>query len=277
MPIRLPQLTRNELAGYFDRIGLCEPPAPDLDGITSIHQHHVHSIPFENLDIHMGVEIRLDPDAVFDKLVMNRRGGFCYEHNSLLARALMGMGIDVDLLSSRVASGPRGWGPPFDHMTLGVSLGESLLLDVGFGDSFKDPLPMERWSEDSNGHAYRALQRQDGIVIQRQTPEPRMGRLYLTDPQPRQIDDFAEMCTFQQTSPDVWFTQRWVVTLPLEDGRITAAPGSFTRVRSGIRRRIEILSALHLTEILQADFGMLDIDIGAHFPFGAQTPTGIMD
>lgn len=264
-----PPLSKDELARYLDRIGLEIRPAHDLAGLTQLHHAHLLSVPFENLDIHLGRKITLDPDAVFDKMVVRRRGGFCYEHNLLFARALSAIGFTVDILSSRVASGPRGWSPPFDHMTLRTTLERDYLVDVGFGDSYRDPLPFGGWSQDSGGATYRIQPREDGLLIERQTADPRMGRLYLTDPTPRRVDEFEAMCTVQQTSPDVWFTQTWTVTLPLSDGRLTLAPGSLTRTRAGIKRQTAVTSLQQATEILRTDFGMIGIELPDDFAFGS--------
>lgn len=266
MTTDLPGLAADELASYLDRVGLDDEPRPDLAGITELHRAHLHAIPFENLDIHLGQRIRLDPDHLFEKLVTRRRGGFCYEQNALFARVLSHLGVGVTLLSSRVASGPRGWGPPFDHMTLKITLDRDYLLDVGFGDSYRDPLPLEHWQLDSSGVTYRAHRRDDGIVVQHLADDPRLGRMYLTDPTPRRIDEFAPMCRFQQTSPDVWFTRSWVVTLPLPDGRMTASPGSFTRSRGGIKRRQEVSSRTELQVLLRDEFGMSGIELPDDFP-----------
>ena len=267
MASTVPPLTEDELELYLGRIGLPGRPSPDLAGLTQVHHAHLFSVPFENLDIHIGTEISLDPGAVFDKIVGRRRGGFCYEQNFLLARALTALGFEIDLLSSRVATGPRGWGPPFDHMTLRTTLERDYLLDVGFGVSYRDPLPLGVWSSDSNGSSYRAQPRDDGLLIESKTEDPRLGRLYLTDPTARRIDEFEEMCQFQQTSPDVWFTQTWVATLVLPDGRMTAAPGSLTRTRAGIKRRTPITSLGQLLEVLRAEFGMVGVELPHDFPF----------
>ena len=237
-----------------------------MDGLTALHHAHLFSVPFENLDIPLGREISLDPSAVFDKLVGQNRGGFCYEHNSLMAAALLAIGFKLEMLSSRVVSGPRGWGPPFDHMTLRVQLDRPYLVDVGFGDSFRDPLPIGDWHQDANGSRYRARVRDDGIVVQREAEDSRLGRLYLTDETSRRLDEFEPMCIIQQTSPDVWFTQTWVATLPLPDGRMTLSPGSFTRTRGGISKKTDVVSVADTQLILRERFAMYDVRLPPTFP-----------
>ncbi len=262
----LSPLSSSALDAYLSRIGVDGRPDCDLDGLTLLHHAHLFNIPFDNLDVPLGITITLDPDDVFDKIVVRRRGGFCYEHNSLMASVLLTLGFDVAMLSSRVASGPRGWGPPFDHMTLRVHLDRPYLVDVGFGDSYRDPLPVGEWHEDSNGSTYQGLERDDGLVVQRRMEDRRSGHLYLTDPTPRRLAEFDPMCTFQQTSPDVWFTQTWVVTLPLRDGRMTLSPGSFKRTRAGIVQQTDIDSVEQTESILWNRFGMTEIRLPDTFP-----------
>ena len=81
--------------------------------------------------------------ALFEKIVTQRRGGFCYEQNGLFAAVLRALGFDVTLLEARVSKGDGTFGIPFDHLTLMVQLEDRWLADVGFGDSFLDPLRLD--------------------------------------------------------------------------------------------------------------------------------------
>lgn len=81
------------LAAYLERIGLSGRPDP-----AAVQHAHAVAIPFENLDPQRGVPVSLDLDALQAKLVTGRRGGYCFEHNLLLAAALRERGHDVDLL-----------------------------------------------------------------------------------------------------------------------------------------------------------------------------------
>src|SRR5689334_7918176 len=116
----------------------------------------MRSVPFENLSIHAGEPIVLDDEALFEKIVVRRRGGFCYEDNGLFAALLRALGFEVSMLSAEVARADGSFGPPFDHMTLLVSLEERWLADVGFGDSFVEPLLLDERGEQRQGRrAYR--------------------------------------------------------------------------------------------------------------------------
>jgi N-hydroxyarylamine O-acetyltransferase len=127
-----------DLDAYFARIGYDGPRAPTLDVLRAIHQKHPDAIPFENLDVLLGLPVSLEPAAIDAKLITAGRGGYCYEHNSLLKRVLAALGFEVQGLVARV-----WWMKPADapmrarsHMVLSVKIpgeGETWLADVGFG------------------------------------------------------------------------------------------------------------------------------------------------
>ena len=108
---------------------------------------HLLAVPFEDLSIHANERIVLDVNALFDKIVRARRGGFCYELNGLFGALLQTLGFEVVMLSGGVMN-PRGeFGPEYDHMALLVTLGERWLVDVGFGDCFREPLCLDERAE----------------------------------------------------------------------------------------------------------------------------------
>ena len=94
------------------------------------------TVPFENLDISLGREIVLDPERFVEKIVGQRRGGFCYELNGAFATLLAAAGFRVTLLSARVSNEEGIAGKEFDHLTLRIDLEDAWLADVGFGANF---------------------------------------------------------------------------------------------------------------------------------------------
>lgn len=115
---------------------------PDAQTLRAVHRAHLYAVPFENLDITLGRPISLDRDAVFEKIVTRRRGGFCYELNGLFARLLWALGFRVTLLAARDSHEDGSFGPEFDHRTLRVTCpgdGDQIpwLADVGWGDTFR--------------------------------------------------------------------------------------------------------------------------------------------
>src|SRR5215471_17009102 len=126
---------RPDLDAYFARIGYAGPRDATLEVLNAIASAHITSIPFENLDVLLRRPIRLEPVSIFQKLVHDRRGGYCFEQNGLLLDVLNAMGFQVVPLSARVRwQRPREYTPPRTHVFLRVEIdGESWLVDVGVG------------------------------------------------------------------------------------------------------------------------------------------------
>ncbi|MEO6393687.1 MAG: arylamine N-acetyltransferase, partial [Pyrinomonadaceae bacterium] len=129
-------LSKDQLDRYLTRIGYAGSTEVSPQTLRDLQLAHLYSVPFENLDISAGRYIRLDLDRLFEKIVNERRGGFCYELNGLFSAMLRSLGFSVDRLAAGVANKSGGFGPKFDHLTLLVHLPEPYLADVGFGDSF---------------------------------------------------------------------------------------------------------------------------------------------
>jgi N-hydroxyarylamine O-acetyltransferase len=128
-------LTSTDLDAYFSRVGYLGPREPTLSVLHALTAAHVHSIPFENLDVLLGRGIKLEIEAIFRKLVEDRRGGYCFEQNGLFLHVLEALGFDVVPLGARVRlQRPRDYTPSRTHMFLRVEIGgEFWLTDVGIG------------------------------------------------------------------------------------------------------------------------------------------------
>jgi len=135
MPERDGAATRQpfDLDAYFERIEYAGDRTPSRATLDALHLAHATHIPFENLDILLGRPIRLDLDSLQAKLVLGRRGGYCFEQNRLFAAALETLGFAVTPLAARVRFGTSSL-LPRTHMLLRVDVGGvRLLADVGFG------------------------------------------------------------------------------------------------------------------------------------------------
>jgi N-hydroxyarylamine O-acetyltransferase len=124
-----------DLDNYCARIAYDGPRAASLTVLQAIVLGHARAIPFENLDVLLGRGISLAPEAIADKLIGRRRGGYCFEHNTLLLAALRRLGFHADGLAARVTwNQPAGFVAPRAHMLLAVELPAGrYLADVGFG------------------------------------------------------------------------------------------------------------------------------------------------
>lgn len=236
----------NALAAWLDRIGYDGPVDASPATLTALHRAHLFAVPFENLDIHLGRRIVPDPGAFYRKIVQERRGGFCYELNGLFARMLEALGFRVTLLSASVLLESGAWGAEFGHMTLRVDLDEPWLADVGFGDSFLDPLPLRA---DGGGGGFR-LSLNAGIwTIYRKKDSWR--EQYRFADMPRDLHEFGAMCNYHQTSAQSTFTKGRVATLATSEGRITLtgpAAGS-----AGAWRMIETRGQERRERLLQGE------------------------
>src|SRR6187402_3753354 len=148
------------LAAYFQRIGYRGRYHPDLALLSALTLAHTRSIPFENLDVLLGRPISLEPEALFQKLIVERRGGYCFEQNGLFLEVLRELGFQVTPLGARVRlQRPRGFTPPRTHVFLRVELdGESWLTDVGVGGlSLTAPLRLMTEAEQATPHEPRRI------------------------------------------------------------------------------------------------------------------------
>lgn len=152
---------------YFARIGLAAPTAPDLASLRAIVTAHTRSIAFENLSSFTGRDVDIDPAAVAAKLVDGGRGGYCFEHNTLLRGVLDGLGYRVTGLSARVVWGSPADAPaaPLTHMLLRVDLPEGPhVVDVGFGgQTLTGVLALEPDVEQATPHEPYRLVMADGV------------------------------------------------------------------------------------------------------------------
>ena len=217
---------------YLERIAYSGSTHPAVNTLRELHRAHMLAVPFENLDIHIGRPIVCDEAQFLHKIVDERRGGFCYELNGAFAALLRELGFQVTLLSGRVGSG----GPEFDHLILRVDLEQPWLADVGFGDSFLDPLRMEPNLEQSQiGRIYRLTQAEDVFCVEVKSSDE-WKREYSFTLLPRQLSDFARMCHYHQTSPESHFTQNRVCSLATPDGRITLSNEKLIETKNGTRQ-----------------------------------------
>jgi N-hydroxyarylamine O-acetyltransferase len=215
-------MDRTNIEAYLTRINYSGSLEPTAETLRALQVAHLFAVPFENLSIHAGEPIVLDDNALFTKIVANRRGGFCYEANGSFAALLRGLGFDVAMLGAGVARPQGGFGPNFDHMTLMVTLAERWLVDVGFGDSFLEPLLLDaRFDQAQGTRAFRIVEDNDHLILSRRNQGGDWEPQYRFTLQPYTFADYEEMCRFHQTSPDSHFTKGRLCSLATEEGRVT--------------------------------------------------------
>lgn len=232
---------RVDVMAYLARIG-----ADDGDPIGVLVERHLRAVPFENLSIHLGEPIVLDPESLYDKIVTRRRGGFCHELNGAFAWLLRELGREVTLLGARVA-GDGEFTAPLAHAALRVvDHGVPQLVDVGFGRFGVGPI-------DLTAPSSRLVPAEDGdLDVLGPGGEPG----YRLELHPRRREDFEPTCHWQSTHPDSWFTRVPVCSLPIDDGRATMQGTTLLRTAGDGTRTEEELGEQEALDAYRDLFGV---------------------
>ena len=196
-----------DLHAYLRRIGHAGDLAPTRATLDALHLAHATSIPFENLDILLGVPIRLDLASLQAKLVARRRGGYCFEQNALFAAVLEKLGFEVTRLAARVRHGTDRV-LPRTHMTLRVDVaGARLVADVGFGaDGLLLPVPLDGGESPQFAWTYRVVDDGDAQVLQSHR-DGAWADLYAFTHEPQLAVDYEIANHYTSTHPASRFTQ----------------------------------------------------------------------
>ena len=216
------------------------------------------TVPFENLDIPLGNPITLSLPSFYDKIVGRRRGGFCYELNGLFCWLLEQIGFEVVMVSARVYDGAQP-GAEFNHLVLLVEMEQTFVADVGFGDSFLEPLRLDAGEESlQNDGSYRLTGPDSERVLERRR-ESDWQPLYVFSSIPRRLAEFSAMCRYHQTSPQSTFTTKTICSMATPDGRKTLSNSRLIMTAAGQREEREVLGQERYRELLKTHF---EIDLG---------------
>lgn len=262
-------LSAADLAAYFSRIRYVGPREPTLAVLHALTGAHARAIPFENLDVLLGRPIRLDPDAIVQKLVHDRRGGYCFEQNGLFLEVLETLGFRVSPISARVRlQRPRDFTPPRTHVFLRVEIdGESWLTDVGVGAlSLTSAIRLdESGAEQATPHEPRRIVREGAQCFH----QVRFGEVwndiceFTLEEMPLIDREVANW--FTSAHPRSHFRDRLIVALAAEDGVRRALQNDTLSVR-GRDGRAQSRPLTTPDELLAA----LAEDFGLRFPAGTR-------
>jgi N-hydroxyarylamine O-acetyltransferase len=258
-------------SAYFHRIGYTGPHEATREVLNGIMAAHVRSIPFENLDVLLGRPISLAPEDIARKLVTERRGGYCFEHNTLLLHVLQGLGFQATALSGRVRlQRPRDYVPARTHMFLRVDLsGEAWLADVGVGAfSLAAALKLEADTPQATPHEPRRIVREGAWTgFDQRAPDARLiHQAYFAD-------TWNDVCEFTlEPMPEIdrvlanWYTSAHpashfkdslIVTRATTEGRTSLVNRELRiRKRDGRADVRELETPTELLAVLAEHFGM---------------------
>jgi N-hydroxyarylamine O-acetyltransferase len=253
-----------DINGYLRRISSTGILRSDLDSLRELQYKHVLAIPFETLDIHNQIPIILKVNLLFQKVIRDHRGGYCYELNILFHQLLNCCGFDVHLVAARLHHGNNRYGREFEHLALVVNLnGRDWLVDVGFGDFSLVPLAIAPGEIQSDGRRYYQII--DPVVVDGQaylgvakwnTSKQDFKIDYIFTLTPRALPDFFEMNEFHQTSLESHFARSLICTMPTPEGRITLINNKLIRKEKDKRQVRIIQSGDQRSRILEKYFHM---------------------
>lgn len=243
---------------YLERIGLSGSDLTnDLESLRRLQHAHLLSVPFENLDIHWKRHIVPDIDRFYSKIVGERRGGFCYELNGLFNELLKALGFQTRLISARVSKGGTP-GREYDHAAIIVTLGDDeYLVDVGFGDFTTGPLRFVVDEVQSDAAGEFMLRRYDDEYFEvAKLGDETWNSEYVFKDIPRELNEFSEMCDFQQYSPESHFTKGKLCSVLTVDGRKTISDTKFIVHAGGDMKVEDIASNEEFERILADEFNI---------------------
>ena len=248
-----------EIFHYLARIGYSGLIKRDVQTLRGLHLSHMFHVPFENLNIRLKRPIHLTEETLWDKIVVQKRGGFCYELNGLFAWLLKQLGFDVMYLNARVYNREGQLGIDFDHLALLVQIPDQAgrwLVDVGFGDSFHEPLDVEERGEQAQGlRSYQLEPVPAGYAVWQKNYDKTWQRQYFFDLQPHKFpEEYEAACAYHQASPKSSFTWGSIISRATPDGRVSLEAGRLILTRNGQRTEQPIVDQAEYNKLLKEYF-----------------------
>ncbi len=257
-----------DLTAYFARIGYTGGANATLDTLHGLVAAHNRSIPFENLDPLMGVPVvDLSAEALTDKLVHRRRGGYCYEHNGLVGFVLEELGFDVQRLAGRVVWMRQDNALPAQtHQVLAVRLpgGDGpYLVDVGFGgQTLTSPIRLAAGPVQQTRHEpYRLLDHAEGFELRAEVRGD-WQPLYLLSPRPQPRIDLEVGSWYVSTHPESTFVVGLSAALVTDDARWNLRGRHLAVHRAGATEKTRLDTAGQVLDVLADRFGIDLSDLG---------------
>jgi N-hydroxyarylamine O-acetyltransferase len=210
---------------YLKRINSINYKENSVQNLFRLQQNHLLNVPFENLDVHLKKRVKCNLEELYEKVIVKKRGGFCFELNFLFSWLLKQLGYNVNMISCRAfRTKSKFWTPWFGHAALMVNMNQSnFLVDVGYSQNYRTPLkfPCNQIQIDVTGH-YNVQKDQieaentyivNKCIKQDIESEAEWIPLYKFNTAPRQIDDFKEMIEFVQSKEKQRFWSRSVCVI----------------------------------------------------------------
>lgn len=257
---------------YFARISYDGPRAASVEVLHALTRAHTEHIPFENLDVLLGRGIDLADDVLFDKLVVRKRGGYCFEHNALFLRVLRTLGFDAKPLSARgrIFWPDRSFIPPRTHLLLKVTLdGADWITDVGVGAaSLTAAVRVELGVEQETPHDKRRIIREHDRYYHQVLYGDQWTDVYEFTGEEMPAIDRVLANWYTSAHPESHFKDRMIVARAADGGRrYSLVDGVLKqRERNGQATEQPLATPELLLETLASKFG-IHLPPGTRFPW----------
>ncbi|MFS0574659.1 arylamine N-acetyltransferase [Sporosarcina sp. 179-K 3D1 HS] len=245
-----------ETTDYLKRFKAAHLMKPSLENLTELQFLHMRHIPFENLDVIRKVPIYLNVKTIYEKLVTARRGGYCYELNGLFHWLLNELGYEAHLIAATVCRPNGQWAKADTHAALIVQMGQPYLVDVGFGDSTVQPIPLDGTERTNPSGTFWVESQEDGFFDLMRRRNGAKRTLYRFSLDSKELIDFHEGCVFNQVSKESTFTHEDLATIATESGRITLSDHEL-KVKEDGQETNRSLTPEEKIEVLREVFGIV--------------------
>lgn len=246
-----------KLQDYLQRIAFEGDAQPTFAVLTSLLRCHVLNVPFENLDVQLGVPLTTDIEAACDKIVVQKRGGWCYEQNGVFGWALSQIGFDVTRVAASVRRNEPGTSGPANHLCLLVRIPDdpdsTCLADVGFGGSMIAPIPFAAARHKQTPFQIGLRQLADGHwQFSEEAGTDRMSYDFLAEPGDESA--MSRKCEELQTNPESSFVLNLVAQKRTADSHVALRGRVLTTISANGKEKKTLQSPDELLEFLGTVF-----------------------
>ena len=242
---------------FLARIHFQDNVATSYDCLAQLQECFLSTVPFENINIMDGKRLDYCAKSVFDKIVLHRRGGVCFENNSLFFWALTELGFQVRIIEAEMFPGSDFRGH-FNHMALIVTLdGVEYLIDVGNGKYFGKPIDINSQTETIGENTrYKIVRYGAKDFALCLFDENEWKYRYAFRLEAKSLSDFTEMCHFVETSTESSFTQKVLVTIIKNSNRITLSDNRLLFSHSDGTKDERVVKKSEFKNTLSKHFGI---------------------
>ncbi|PJR64580.1 arylamine N-acetyltransferase family protein [Raoultella sp. T31] len=246
-----------DLSLYFRRIGYSGHAAADTATLHALMRHQLFSIPFENLDVQAGHIVSMVPDDIADKLLRQRRGGYCYELNGLFTMALEALDMTYRFVAARPMFYPAR--RPKTHMAVIAEVdGRQWLCDLGFGSyGIRAPMALDELETDiiQDFDTFRLSRDASGDYLLQAKVEGSWADQYGFDLSPQEWIDFVPANYLNSTHPDAVFVQKLLVIQHRPEGRFILL-GDTLKTITADRVEKQLLTEDEIAHVLENRFAL---------------------